>query len=548
MASSCVIHSRTEAVTMCIPITVFIVLAVAASQPAAGIGTPATELFEKKAELAAGAPALFLVEWSITPGFECLALLEKDVPQFKDFRGELQRALRSGEPKSRSAALLYLARLAFFVRTSAWNRDRDNGDDLFPVALGQHAQTIRSSLEEVLKRTQGNDCLLAAVALLASAPDHRAAMDVLLDAMRADDATRRLDACEWAGNVRLAQPRVVAALTAAIADEDAKVRCAAAKAAWNIGPKATKAVPALIELLKTGDAAYTEIAPLAIALPERRNVALLALGEMGADATPAVPVVVELLKGSNKEQRLALIAFLARFGSSAREAIAALRPYLASDDCEERLAGAATLLCIDPEDRAAAAVLVGAIKGKDKELRGQAMRACADATPKTKFLVPLLIAALDDPAESIRLSAARGLGKMGPLAEHAIPPLAALATDKRFDFRTQFAAVSALAGIGRASIPALVQIIGKPCVTEGQGYAAFVLGSFTQDAAEVVPVLTRALDAPALCMNAAAALGRLKKAAAPARETLTRASQSRNKFYALEIRVLASWALTQLDR
>jgi HEAT repeat protein len=75
------------------------------------------------------------------------------------------------------------------------------------------------------------------------------------------------------------------------------------------------------------------------------------------------------------------------------------------------------------------------------------------------------------------------------------------------------------------------------------------LAECKKDSGTVVPVLIRALDDknPAVRMQAAAALGRLKGLAAPAREALLRESRRSYDIFCAS-RTLAGWALTQLTR
>jgi HEAT repeat protein len=279
-----------------------------------------------------------------------------------------------------------------------------------------------------------------------------------------------------------------------------------------------------------------------------RSGGWLPLAEVGADPAAAVPAVLERLKQCDAQRRLLWFACLAQYGARARQATMALRPYLAVKYDDERFTAAATILCIDPEDHDAAAVLVEGAK-----THSAAIRACAEITPKVKALVPLLIETLNDPADETRANAAEALGNMGPLAESAIPRLATLLADERHQDASQWAAARALAGIGKAAIPTLTKIVAKPGPSVGRTAAALFLGSFRAEAALVVPALTRALDDPEALVrvSAAAALGRLGKSAAPARAALTRATERRgNEFELFDDmeRVLASWALTQLDR
>ncbi len=424
-----------------VQITVMLIAMLGAGQREGDTSAAAPLSFEKKAEIAAGAPALCMMEWRITPGLECLRVFEARVPQLKGFPDELAKVLASGNERSRSAALLYLAQLAGIVRQTAWLRDRDDGDDLFAVALAKHVRSIRLGLETALQQTKGNDRLLAAVALLALTANHRVALDTLTDEMRTEEPARRRESCEWVGNVRLAHPRLITALAKAIADKDAKVRSGAVVAVAQIGPKAAGAAPAFFEWHKKGEA-LDGTNMISLLNPYRKG-AWPPYAELDPDGTRAVPMLIERLKHGDADERLEGFAYLAQFGAKARQAIAALRPYLTSADEAERFGAAAALLCIDPDDSRAAEVLIKGVKSHSK-----AIRACAETTPKMKALVPLLIDALKHPAAETRQNAAEALGNMAALAEPAIPHLAALVGaaptgGRDFDFRDPWVAARA---------------------------------------------------------------------------------------------------------
>jgi hypothetical protein len=237
----------------CILLLFFPVVAFTGAQQPDAPAQRTLQTFAERAEMARGAPALFLAEWLIVPGLEAIDDAQ-EVPEFKGFTPELIKVLRSDDARSRSAGLKYLAGLAYLVRLSAWWRDRDDGDDLFAAALGRHATSIRTGLETAFKDTTGNDRLLAAVALLALVENHKPAVDSVIDELQSADAGRRQEACEWIGHVRLSRPRFITALAAAMADKELKVRRAAATALLGIGPKAAPAAPAVLAYLKSPEA------------------------------------------------------------------------------------------------------------------------------------------------------------------------------------------------------------------------------------------------------------------------------------------------------
>jgi HEAT repeat protein len=513
--------------------------------------------FAKRADIAAGAPALFIMEWLIAPGLEAIDDLSREIPEFKFFPAEVAKVLRSHDVQSRSAALKYLATLAGTVRTCAWWRDRDDKADLFQAALGRHAGTMRVGLESAFKDTTGNDRVLAAVALLALADNHAQAVDCIVDALRSKDAARREEVCSLVGRVRLSHPQLVAALAAATTDSDLKVRRSAASALLVAGPNAASAAPAMLAYLKNDDATTDEtliemgVAPMILWQTNRQ---CMAIGESLADLKPAVPAVVELLNVGGANRRQIAFACLAQLGPQARGALKELPPYLVDQDDHTRLTAAATILCIDPDHPAAATVLVSAMESKDAKLRECAVTVCADLTPKVNALVPPLIAALKENSEPACLNAMRALARMGPAAEPAIPHLASLLPcrhDDDSDQRIQYNAACALVAIGKSGLDALMQTLQRRRDPRVSMAVLFALGACKKEGATVVPLLVRALDDndPAVRMQAAAALGRLKQAAAPARDALLRASQRIDRYDTFGAsRTLACWALTQLTR
>lgn len=537
----------------CILLAILTVVLTAA-QPSDPLAKDKPPTFAERAEIARCISPVIVVEWLIVPGLE---VFDQAVmpPEFKRFPEELIKALYSEDVVVRSAALECLAGLAW-VRVFAWWRDRDDGDDLFGVALGRHAAPIRMGLEIAFKNTRGNDRLLAAVALLALANDHKAAMDSVIDELRSTDAARRQKAC-CIGSVRLSQSRLLTALAAATTDTELKVRSAAATALLLVGPKAASAAPAVLAYLKSRDSTTDEV------LEEMRvtfvfgrpDIQCVAIGQALADLKPAVPAVLELLEGDSSNRRLIALHCLARLGSDARGAVPTLQPYLTDKDAETRLMAAATILCIDPEHVGATKELVGFIKSDDVKLRARAIKVCGEFGPKAKALVPLLTECLKDDADN----AARALGKMGSLAEPAIPRLIALLSSQHEDARdasVQYAAACALVGIGKAGLTALLDHLAKPSARKSSyGYAVMhrALAEYKNDRSAVVPVLVRALDDENVTvhMEAAVVLGRLKRLAVPSREALLRESRCTDNDgdrFADMRRTLAGWALTQLTR
>jgi hypothetical protein len=120
--------------------------------------------------------------------------------------------------------------------------------------------------------------------------------------------------------------------------------------------------------------------------------------------------------------------------------------------------------------------------------------------------------------------------------------------------RVQYTAACALVGVGKAGLAALFSHLAKPSAaitSRGDAGLYLALAECKKDSATVVPVLIRALNDtnPAVRMDAAAALGRLRRLAAPAREALLRESRRTDGYDIFHAaHALAGWALTQLTR
>jgi HEAT repeat protein len=525
--------------------------------------------FEKKVNLATDATIAPVVQWRVAPGFEMFEVYPpaKGV-ELGHFAEDLIKELSSDRHTNRKLAVAYLSHLAIVVRSIAWEQDRDDSALAFHLALGKYRQRIQTALERVLKNGNQDERVPAAAAILSLSPDYAPAVDVIVKELQKDETSSRNKACELVGNAHLSHPKIMAALAASIDSTHAEVRRAAAKAAWQIGPKAAKCVPALIKLLKSGDDACDKVVPFAvIAFPTRMNLALLALSEMGTDARPGVPAIVQLLKTT---EPIEVFDCLARLGPNAREELAELRQVLDAYKGYDRLMAAATILCIEPEDPKALDILFDGLRSTDKGTRNKALNACARFGPKIKALAMALTDSLKDdysPPEAVGSSltplkaqgssfdsAVRAIELMGSLAEPAIPTLTELAIsgsrkpDGGYDFTISAYAAHALGGIGKASIPALKKVINTPD-SEGADQALYSLGRMGKDGADAIPILIKALshENALLRLNAAIALGRLK--CRTAKEALMQAKERQdNSEEGIYARIMAAWALSQIKR
>jgi HEAT repeat protein len=528
--------------------------------------------FEEKALNAFQAQFFTGMEVGALSGFECfplLARLSEDEDQVKclkalaNFPDDLVNALRSGDAKRQDVAIKYLSPyvgLHRFCSTSA-----DNGQEAVRIALGKHFESIKDGLKLTLKTGSRKWRCHAAGVLLILDPRNDQAVAVLASELKATQARRRKEACEVVETLYLDHEDVVARIVEAVTDINLDVRRAAALAVANLGPKACKAVPGLIKLLKGGEDAYAVIpARYAIAYPRTKNVALLALAAMGADAGAAVPEVCKVLTRASNAEPIDrndprarygrtdplddALSCLAQLGPAAPKAVPHLRKLLDKSD-DTGFSAAAVLLCIDRADRQARDTLLTALKSSDNKTA--AVEACAAFGPKVSALIPALLELLKEDRSCE--SAAAALAHMGPLAKDAIPALIPMLTNER-DFITRSRAAHALAAIGKTSIPELVRVLRDRKLSEGRKEAVRALSSMGKDAADTVPILIEEALADkedSVRRSVVIALGRLQRHAAPARPFLQRLVDGHRNLRAEQdpqVVVFAAWALTQLSR
>jgi len=228
-------------------------------------------------------------------------------------------------------------------------------------------------------------------------------------------------------------------------------RPAAARALGNLGPRAKRAVPALITLLKDPDyelptqAAYTlgrigpaakaAAAPLAAALAGSQDQYLCqaagqSLVEMGPDAIEAVPTLIEIVKSGGLHQspwprpaalralngigaaavphlaalldqaspilKAQVIASIGRFGSRASGAVPAMTAELKDEHTAVRSAAASALGSIGSGAKSAAPTLTEAVKDKAAAVRVNAAMALVKINGDVTVAVPILVAILQN--------------------------------------------------------------------------------------------------------------------------------------------------------
>ena len=201
----------------------------------------------------------------------------------------------------------------------------------------------------------------------------------LIQALKAQEESARLEAVDQLGAMREKAAEAVPALTKLLADDSAAVRAHAADALGKIGPAAKPAAPALIELMTDPDDAVC-------------RQALEALRQIRPGPEVGIPAVTKVLTEASPAMQVRALHALAEIGP---EVVPFLIEALAEED-------AVHWACIGLQE-------IG---------------------PEAKDAVPALIEALDDPRLDVRREVTLALAAIGEAAAPAIPKLVVLLDDE----------------------------------------------------------------------------------------------------------------------
>lgn len=334
--------------------------------------------------------------------------------------------------------------------------------------------------------------------------------------------------------------KTAGAITAILADPDPKLRAAAAEALAGFGPAAGGAVPALTRLLEND------------ADPAVRRSAALALGQIGPGAASALPALRKALNASDVWLRASAARAIGGLGRAGLPAMPELIK-LAEHNLD---------LCAESEKRPEPTPdprNYGPFvyqSGDDEIAVGTgAVRGLAGFGPAAKDAVPVLIKAIAPHKskndydlrrmEDFRREAVLALIAIGPDAAPAVPQLIPLLREKEgfgiepgrvdldhdmvFDNYLKHDATSmgelaglALASIGEAAVPALIEYLKNPPPVQSPfdseiPWSVFIaLGRMGPRARPAVPFLIPCLRNRSTMYEAAESLGKIGPAAAAA--------------------------------
>jgi HEAT repeat protein/protein involved in polysaccharide export with SLBB domain len=239
----------------------------------------------------------------------------------------------------------------------------------------------------------------------------RAAVPVLLEALRKDHRNVRRFAVRALGRLSTDTKTIVPALLKAMQDEDHYLRRHALLAVLAIDPQAPGFLEALIQALKDKDVGV-------------RLDAVNSLQQFGPRAGAAVPMLAEALQDENAQIRSLAALALNRIGTGAEAAAPALAKALKDPDTQVRRNAIYALQTIQPKAKVVVAALIEATKDQDNDVRVTAVDLVSRLGAEAKDAVPALIQLLKDPRDQVWVIDL--LGRIGPGAKEAVPALTEL--------------------------------------------------------------------------------------------------------------------------
>jgi len=213
----------------------------------------------------------------------------------------------------------------------------------------------------------------------------------------------------------------------------------AARALGRTGQKESKVIAALAAALKDEDAAV-------------RLKAVASLFELNEQATAQRPVVlpslIEALRDKNEEVQAGAAILIGKFGQDAREAVPDLMTLLKAAHVKARQNATYALAVIGPDARPALPIFLDLAKNDaDVGVRTNALLAIGRIGPEASSAVPFLIENIQSEDVARQWGAALALYHIGPDARAAIPALTKLLERDSLDQQVRQAATTVIASL-----------------------------------------------------------------------------------------------------
>lgn len=311
---------------------------------------------------------------------------------------------------------------------------------------------------------------------------------------------QRRTAAETLGKIGPVTPQVVSALTAALADDSTSVRQEAMTALGTLKGQAREAVPALLDLLKSGT------------IPEAVRAAHT-LGKIGPVSPQVVPALLAALEDTDDQLRTAAVAGLGELGPmAANEIVPALDRLLRKPAAVSPVTVLEALAKLGPASRAALPGVLELADTGSAAVRKSAFETLGSIGEASPQVLAALRAGLGDMSWETGEAARLALVRLGKDAVAVL--LEALA-----DPGTHQRAATALVQMGASATPGLIRALaGRDRNQRSQIIA--VLASIASNTRQFTPLLTALHDDSAVIRQDVAAVlrqsGPLAQEAIPA--------------------------------
>lgn len=338
---------------------------------------------------------------------------------------------------------------------------------------------LAAELASVVRDGKGESRWLAAYALQKLGAAASGTADILIAAAGAGDDSLCTASLRALTAAAPDHPGTIQALSKALADS--QCHYTAVTELRNLGPKAKRAVPALIGKIRENDISCLCAGVLKAIGPDAKPAILELVGiiervptcrEAGAAlqliGPDAVPALLPLLVHYRAEVRAEAIRILSSYGERADAAIPALESILKTQGADSLEAYTDAAKALGSIGKRAVPVLLRAIDVKDP---GRRFRAAYALSRIGKPAVSKLIEVLETGTPEAREGAAQACISLGPDAAEAVPALAKALEHENPDIRTGAAlALTFIGPAARKAVPALQKAAEDKI--EGVGEAA----------------------------------------------------------------------------
>jgi HEAT repeat protein len=305
------------------------------------------------------------------------------------------------------------------------------------------------------------------------------------------------------GRLKADDKESLTVVVAGLGDKEVQVRRAAVRAMAMIQADRSVTIPLVVKMLQDSDqnvamravSAIAEAGAIAVpalnaalANPEARYWACIALAEMGANAKDAVPGLIKALSDEQPQTRLQAAIALAEIGPAARPAVLELTKLLG--DKFEAVQKTAVFALGRIGEKSAAEAIAKADKPDNAFLHPMCVWALARLNPGDKqrqtAAIELMAAKLGDKDRATGQMAARAIAELEPTADVIRPVMQNLIAGA--DAETADRIFSALASLGARILPLAIDALKDPNALRRER-AMKVLSKIGADAAPAVPEL-----------------------------------------------------------